>query len=449
MRRELAGVTHFLRPLVLLRRRSGDRGHREADEVAIVRRIPVPIAIRGCRGHAAAADRPVDCRRGAAHVLIGLPAGVGVGDAIERVVAGRRVAEVGNDLRPLAIRRPQCRRHAGDDLRVALRTLSRVIDADVHDHRLRRHREQLSADADVVQGVGLTLGRRVVDESVAARARERHTPGDLAAQRTGDRRLGLEEVVAAVADFDVAFAREVRPAARDVDRAGGRVLAEERALWSAQHFDLRDVEEVEGGGRRASVEDPVDVEADARLDAVVSEPERRPDTADRHRRVARIRRVELHRRDQLLHAIHVEGAGALDERAAQHRHRDRHFLHHLFDATRGHDDALGEARRAQGEVGRCRRPGADHHLANRGLEPVERSLEPIRTGRDARTVGALTVGDCVKRGTARLVDDFHRDAGEWRVAGIPDDAGDRRRCPALGATPAAARLRTPPAQTDH
>ena len=285
----------------------------------------------------------------------------------------------------------------------------------------------------------LLLGRRVVDESVAARARERHAPGNLAAQRAGDRRLRLEEVVAAVADLDVALGREVRPAARDVDGASGRVLAEQRALWSAQHFDLRHVEEVEGGGRRASVEDPVDVEADARLDAVVREPERRPDAADRHRRVARIRRVELHGRDQLLHAVHVEGAGALDQRAAQHRHRDRHFLHHLFDAARGDDDALGEARGAQGEVGRCRRPGADHHLANRGLEPVERSLEPIRTGRDARTVGALTVGDGVNRGAARLVDDLHRDAGEWRLAGILDDAGDRRRCPAPGATPAAAR----------
>ena len=61
------------------------------------------------------------------------------------------------------------------------------------------------------------------------------------------------------------------------------------------------------------VEDAVDVETDARLEAVVGEPERRAEAADVDRRVARIGRIELHRGNHLLQTIHVEGAGVGDE----------------------------------------------------------------------------------------------------------------------------------------
>src|SRR3546814_8430958 len=47
---------------------------------------------------------------------------------------------------------------------------------------------------------------------------------------------------------------------RDVDRARGRVLAIKRSLRPAQHFDLRDVEEVEGGGGDARIIDVIDID---------------------------------------------------------------------------------------------------------------------------------------------------------------------------------------------
>jgi hypothetical protein len=62
----------------------------------------------------------------------------------------------------------------------------------------------------------------------------------------------------------------------DVDRAGGGVLAVERALRAAQHLDLLDVEEVEhcrGGPREIDI---VHVDADALLEPVVGQPNGTP-----------------------------------------------------------------------------------------------------------------------------------------------------------------------------
>ncbi len=96
------------------------------------------------------------------------------------------------------------------------------------------------------------------------------------------------------------FRREARLARSDVDGAGGRVLAVQRALRTAQHFDLLDIEEVERRRGAARVVDLVDVEADALLDAVVRETEWRTETADVHGRVALVAGIELDRRLQLV-----------------------------------------------------------------------------------------------------------------------------------------------------
>src|SRR3546814_4519895 len=82
-------------------------------------------------------------------------------------------------------------------------------------------------------------------------------------QRPRDRGLRLFEIEIADADLGLALEFEGRLVGRDVDRAGGRVLAVKRPLRSAQHFDLRDVEEVEGRGRDARVIDVVDIDSDA------------------------------------------------------------------------------------------------------------------------------------------------------------------------------------------
>ena len=56
------------------------------------------------------------------------------------------------------------------------------------------------------------------------------------------------------------------------------------ALRSAQHFDALDVDEIERRRRRPRVEDAVDIQADARLDAVVRQTEGRTHAANRDRR---------------------------------------------------------------------------------------------------------------------------------------------------------------------
>src|SRR3546814_21161000 len=128
----------------------------------------------------------------------------------------------------------------------------------------------------------------------------------------------------AQAESGLAFEMEGGMVGRDVDRAGGRILAIERALRAAQHFELRDVEEVEGRGGDARIIDVVDINADALLDAVVGQAERRADTAAVDRGVARVRRIELQRRGEMGQAADVEAARivemfAIDDRSEERR----------------------------------------------------------------------------------------------------------------------------------
>src|SRR3546814_11427027 len=108
-------------------------------------------------------------------------------------------------------------------------------------------------------------------------------------QRPRDRGLRLFEIEIADADLGLALEFEGRLVGRDVDRAGGHVLAVKRPLRSAQHFDLRDVEEVEGRGSDARIIEVVDLDADALLNPVVGQAERRADSAGGYRGVARVR----------------------------------------------------------------------------------------------------------------------------------------------------------------
>ena len=240
---------------------------------------------------------------------------------------GRRVAEIGGDLRILPVRVAQRRRDACDDLRVALGPLARVVDRRRDRESSDWREQQLAPDAQVVEVVHVVLRAGVVEHAVTLGAGEGQPAGELlAAEGPRDRGLRLNESQVAVVELEVGGRREAGPSRRDVDGAGRRVLAEERALRSAQHFDPLDVEEVERRRGGTGVEDAVDVEADARLDAVVGEPERRTEAPDLDRRVARIGRVELHRRNQFLQPVHVERADALDQGAVDHRDRNRHFL---------------------------------------------------------------------------------------------------------------------------
>ena len=111
-----------------------------------------------------------------------------------------------------------------------------------------------------------------------------------------------------------------------------------------------------------------------------------------------IGRIELHRRDQLLQAIHVEGAGVLDEVPVHHRQRNRDVLRRLFDAPGGDDDAFGQSRRHQRQLDGGRLSVLERDLAHRGFEAVQRGLEAIRPGRQSiGAIAALLVADRVNR----------------------------------------------------
>ena len=120
-------IADFLRPLVLLRGIGGDGRDRQAGEVAVARRSPVPEAPGGDRGQGAGADLPFGAQRDAAELLAGPQLGVEVGQPVERVGARRRVAEGGGERRELAVERPLRRAGAHVDLGAAQGVLEAVI----------------------------------------------------------------------------------------------------------------------------------------------------------------------------------------------------------------------------------------------------------------------------------------------------------------------------------
>ncbi len=364
-----------------------------------------------------------------AHVLMRLQGRVGVGHPVEGIEAGGHVAEVGRDLCVLSIGRAQRRRHAGDDLGVPARPLARVVDRQRQRGAVARREEHLATDAEVAQVVDRVARPDVADDAAALRARERQPPGRLARDRAGDRALGLHEVEAAVRDFEFVVGREAGLARRHVDGASGRVLAEERALRAAQHLDALDVEEVERRRRRPRVEDAVDVQADARLDAVVGEPERRAQPADVDGRVARVGRVELHGRQQFLQAVDVEVARVGDQSAADHRDGNRHLLREFLGSPRRHHDPFAEGRRGQREVEHDGLRQHDVDAARHGFEAVEGGLHTLASGRQAdASVLPLFVGEGGGDRPGRLVRDAHGDAWQGRAGAVANHAGQCRGC---------------------
>ena len=109
--------------------------------------------------------------------------------------------------------------------------------------------QQLRAAGDFAVGaVGVFLaGETVVDPIVAllpqARKAQRHHPG---CERQRHAAIGRDAVEAAIADRTVDREFVTRLDCVDLDDAGRRVAAEQRALRAAQHFDALDVEDREG-----------------------------------------------------------------------------------------------------------------------------------------------------------------------------------------------------------
>jgi hypothetical protein len=383
-----AGIAEFLRPLPLLRRVLRHRGDRQAGEVAIVLRRPVPEAPGGDRGQRAAAQLQLAAQRRAADDLLGLDRRVEIGDAVERVGAGRHiVVERRGERRELAVERPLGGAGADVDLHAAIRVLAVIVAGQRQVERIGRLPQQRAAHTEIVLAVDVLLGGDVVDRALARGGGRTQPDRDIVRQRAADRGLGLIEAEVAGGHLHRAFGREARRLGGDVDRAGGGVLAVERALRPAQHLDALDVEEVESRRAGAGVIDLVDIEADARLDAVVDQAERLAEAADVDRRVARVGRIELQRRLDLRELEHVERAGLFDARGIDHRDRQRHVLHRLGAPARG-DQQVGigvPGLRDRGRVGAFGGPGRRgdrrQHARGKAQQPELAGVAPaLRNG---------------------------------------------------------------------
>jgi len=143
-----------------------------------------------------------------------------------------------------------------------------------------RPEEQLATDAEIVEVVEVAPFADAVDRAVALGARERQPRGQVVRNRAGRRRLGLDEAVIAIAEFELRLRHDGRLACGDVDGAGRGVLAEQRALRPAQDLDPFEVEEVHGGRARPGEEDAIDVKADAGVETVIGKAEWSAETAD-------------------------------------------------------------------------------------------------------------------------------------------------------------------------
>ena len=340
----IGGEPQLLRHLFLLRRVLRHGGDRQADEIAIVLRLPVPVAPRADRGQRRRPQIPIADQRDAADLLPRIDRRIQVGHAIERIGAGRPIIERRGERRILPRDRPLRGADAGVILHAAERILHVVIARQREVQAVARIPQQLSPHAIVVEPVQVAPRGDVINCALALRRRRGQAQRDPIRQRARYRRLGLDEFVIAGGQLDPRLGGEAWRPGRDIQRARRRVLAVQRALRPAQHLHPLDIDEVEGRGTDPPDVHAIDVEADALFDPVVGQAEWCAEPPDVDRRIARVARIELQRGLLLLQAVDVERARLVELGTADHRDRDRHPLHRFGAAARGDDDVGGTRR---------------------------------------------------------------------------------------------------------
>ena len=260
--------THFLRQLAVRRQQVG-RLDGERD-VRVLARIVRPHRRRIHGAHAAvdvaaAVERRVLVTRDRVqrHALqVPAQAHVGAAGAQGLVVAAvGRVAVVVEAVDEVA-------RAFLDDVGAEQRRVAFQI-ARVHAQQggevARRLHQQLHACGVVVVAfeiLRVAVRIRVVHEVVAVLRLQRHAQRDRVRQRQVVRAFRAQGAVVAGAEHGIAFRAEHGFRRVELDHAGRRVAAEQRALRAAQHFDLVDVEHGEALEHRAFLHDVVDDEAD-------------------------------------------------------------------------------------------------------------------------------------------------------------------------------------------
>ena len=215
----------------------------------------------------------------------------------------------------------------------------RRIDRQSRAERLGGREQQLHAAVDaILVGPGEIAVVFVLDVALALVGVDGAAPRELAiddrAATGGARDDGVQ---VAVGHRPARVRREARTAGIHADDAEARVLAEQRALRTARHFDGVDVDEIEARGQRVvAVAHAVDDEAHGRILRLgLTLPAH---AADRQTTGALIAEVPGHVRGTLRDGADIRGLQAIEFLAGHHRDRQRHFLQRLEAIARTHRD---------------------------------------------------------------------------------------------------------------
>ena len=183
----------------------------------------------------------------------------------------------------------------------------------------------------------------VGDHAFAGRVRDRQSASQLVGHnRTRHRDLALTEHIVTAGQFDAGVRGEGRCRRGDGHRARGCVLAIERALRTAQHFDPLNIDQIEGRRGRTGIIDLVNIEASARLKAVIGEVRGAAEAPYIDLGIARIVGRELHAGDHFRQLGDIRRIGLGQKLAAEHGHGCGNILN-IFIAVTGGNDHLFNA----------------------------------------------------------------------------------------------------------
>ncbi|MCY1170653.1 hypothetical protein D9M73_107350 [compost metagenome] len=198
----------------------------------------------------------------------------------------------------------------------------------------------LQAPAIMFEAVDQLASGDVADVAVIIGVEAGQARAHILAQRHINRGACAIFAVAEEPVLDIAAKRARRLFRDDVDDAGARIFAEQRALRPTQHFDLVDIDQVAKRLARAAVDHAVDHGRNRWL--ARDREGRGADPAQEQRLVERRARFqEIERRHQILRALQAGLALRGDRIAGHHGDGERHVLQPFGALLRGDDDVPG------------------------------------------------------------------------------------------------------------
>ena len=212
-----------------------------------------------------------------------------------------------------------------------------VIADDARGDRAAIVEQQLAAGEPAVAIVDVLAVDAVGQVTVTVVPARTGAEGDGIGDRTSDVSLDDLRIVIAVAGFERAAEFEFRLLGDDRNNAGAGILAEQRRLRAAQHFDALDVGKIGNLGDGAAAINAVDKHGDRRLEADVVAVG--AETADRIAgSEGALQLADAERGNHGGQVGDVANLRTLDRFSSGHADGHRHFLQCLFALGRGNDD---------------------------------------------------------------------------------------------------------------